>query len=65
MERFESSLPEYEARIAEIEDESLRAFAQRHLDILKERYELGDEHLAILQMRLDLLNDLLDYAKSR
>ena len=65
MERFESKLPEYEARIAEIEDESLRAFAQRHLDILKERYELGDEHLAILQMRLDLLIDLLDFAKSR
>jgi hypothetical protein len=65
METFQSKIPEHEARIAEIEDETLREFAQRHLDILKERHELSDDHLAILQQRLELLQDQLDYAKSR
>jgi uncharacterized protein (DUF433 family) len=65
LETFLSKLPEYEARIAETEDETLREFAERHLDILKQRCELGDDHLSILQQRLELLKDQLDYAKSR
>jgi hypothetical protein len=62
---FQSKLPEYEARIAEIEDETLREFAQRRLDILRQQYELGEDRLAIIHQRLGLLQDQLDYAKSR
>lgn len=65
MEKFESRLPEYEARIAEIEDETLREFAKRHLDLMKECHGLGGNRLAIMQKRLALLQDMLDYAKSR
>jgi len=64
-EKFRRKLPDYESKIAEIEDETLREFAMRHLELLKERYELGDDHLAVMNKQLELLKDMLDYAKSR
>lgn len=62
---FESKLPEFESRIAKIEDESMRNFAKRHLELMKQRWELEGSHLSIMEKRLNLLSDELDYAKSK
>lgn len=65
IEEFEAKIPERESKIADIEDETLREFAARRSEILKQRHRLSQEHLSIIEQKLHLLQDALAYAKSR
>jgi len=54
-----------ESKLGNITNETLRGFAQRHLDIAKQKLASGQERLRILELEIQLAQDELAYVKSR
>lgn len=59
--RLQERIARLEERISTMQDETMKGFALRLLDILEERLALGQERAALLEREIELVQEMLEY----